>query len=146
MAYEKAVQSYRKTRVETADQIKLIIMCYEEAIQAVKQAKTSYEQGDFESKAKHLGKAQDIIHELLSSLNREKGGIIAFNLASLYNYTLNRLVQGDLGRDMSAFDEVTQLFAELLTGWQKIAADKKARACLPKSLDTATVAARGIAV
>jgi len=146
MAYERAVQSYRKTSVETADQIKLIIMCYEEAIQATKQAKTCYEQGNFENKAKHLAKAQDIIHELYSSLNSKKGGIIAVNLASLYNYALNRLVEGDVEKDMSAFDEVTFLLTELLTGWQKIAADKKAKAKLPKALGTVAVASRGMAV
>jgi flagellar protein FliS len=146
MAYERAVQSYRKTSVETADQLKLIIMCYEEAIQAIKQAKICYEQRDFEKKTKHLAKAQDIIHELLSSLNREKGGIIAVNLASLYGYTLNRLARGDLEQDMNAFDEVTLLLAELLTSWQEIASDKNAKAKLPKSIETAAVTSRGIAV
>ena len=146
MAYEQAVQSYRKTSIETADQIKLIIMCYEETIQAIKQTKICYEQGDLEGKVKYLVKAQDIIHELYSSLNMDQGGIIAVNLASLYNYTLNRLVQGDLEQDMSAFDEVAVLLTELLTGWQEIAADKKAKAELPQNSAKMSAISRGVAV
>ena len=146
MAYERAVHFYRKTSVETADQIKLIVMCYEETIQAISQAKIYFDQGEFESKSKYLVKAQSIIQELYSCLNKEKGGAIAANLASLYSYSLNRLVQGDVGKDMSAFDEVASLFTELLTGWQGIAADREAKAKLPKSLETRAVAPRGIAV
>jgi flagellar protein FliS len=146
MAYERAVQSYRKTRVETADQIQLIIMCYEETIQAIRQAKICYERWDFESKAKHLAKAQSIIHELYGCLNREKGGTIAANLATLYSYALNRLVTADLEKDMNGFDEVAALLADLLAGWQEIAADKKAKDRLSKSAEATAVASRGIAV
>ena len=146
MAYDRAVQSYRKTRVETADQIQLIVMCYEETIQAIRQARICYEELDFESKAKHLAKAQNIIHELYSCLNREKGGTIAANLATLYSYALNRLVTADLERDMNGFDEVAALLADLLVGWQDIATDKKAKDKLPKSVEITAVASRGIAV
>jgi flagellar protein FliS len=146
MAYERAVQSYRKTKVETADQIQLIVMCYEETVQAIRQAKISYEQWDFESKAKHLAKAQSIINELYSSLNREKGGTIAANLATIYSYALNRLVTADIEKDMNGFDEVAALLADLLVGWQEIATDKKAKDKLPKSVEATAAASRGIAV
>ena len=146
MPYERAVQSYRKTRVETADQLQLIVMCYEETIQAIRQGKICYEQGDFESKAKHLAKAQSIIHELYSSLNQEKGGTIAVNLASLYSYALSRLAQADLEKDINGFDEVAALLANLLAGWQEIAADKKAKDKLPNSVEATAAASRGIAV
>ena len=146
MAYERAVQSYRKTSVETANQIKLIVLCYEGAIQAINQAKISYEQGDFESKVNHLIKAQNIIQELYSSLNREKGGIIAVNLANLYSYTLNRLVQGDVEKDLGAFDEVMSLLTELLAAWQEISTDKSAKAEFPNNSEITPVAPRGISI
>lgn len=144
MGYEQAVQSYRKTSVETADQIKLIIMCYEQAIRSIRQARADFDQGEFESKARNLGKAQDVINELFSSLNRDKGGEIAVNLAGLYSYMVRRLIQGDMDKDLNAFDEVVRLLEELLAAWQEISTNGKTRAQLPNNYKSAAVCSRGI--
>jgi len=146
MGYEKAVNSYRKTSVETSDKLSLVIMCYEEAIHAIKQAKAEYQQARYASKAKHLTKAQDIIWELLSCLDREKGETVATNLASLYSYMLRRLMLGDRQRDLTAFDEVAGLLGELLESWKAIASDGKVKAQLPGAYANPPVLARGVAV
>jgi len=146
MGYEKAVNSYRKTSVETSDKLNLVIMCYEEAIHAIKQAKVEYKQANYPSKAKHLTKAQDIILELLSCLDREKGEAIAANLAGLYSYMLRRLMLGDRQRDLRAFDEVAGLLGELLESWKVIASDGKVKTQLPGTYASPPVLARGVAV
>ena len=115
------IQSYRKTNITTSDPMRLVIMCYEGAIDSLKLAKEKIKEKDYEKKGKAIKKTQDIIEELLCSINLEKGGAIASNLSSLYNYMLRRILHGDVNRDMSAIDEVIWMLNELLFAWQEVA-------------------------
>jgi flagellar protein FliS len=115
------IQSYRKTNITTSDPMRLVIMCYEGAIDSLKLAKEKIKEKDYEKKGKTIKKAQDIIEELLCSINLEKGGAIASNLSSLYNYMLRRILHGDVNRDMRAIDEVIWMLNELLFAWQEVA-------------------------
>lgn len=119
--YCNGVQSYRKTNIITSDPLRLIIMCYEGAIDSLKQAKQKIYEKDYEEKGKAIIKAQDIIEELICSLDFEKGEEIANNLESLYRYMLNRIVEGDLNKDVGAIDEVIGMLSELLFAWQEVA-------------------------
>jgi flagellar protein FliS len=118
--YSSGVQSYRKTNVMTADPKKLIMLCYEGAIDNLKIGKNRIIERDYEGKCRALTRAQDLIGELLSSLNFEKGGLIANGLDSLYNYMLRRIIHADFKNDVPAIDEVVQLLTELKAAWEEI--------------------------
>ena len=114
------IQSYRKTNVVTSDPGRLVVMCYEGAIDSLKLAKEKMREKNYEKKAKAIIKAQDIINELLCSLDLEKGGEIANNLSGLYNYMLRRILHGDVNRDMDAIEEVIGMLNELLSAWREL--------------------------
>jgi len=118
--YSNGIQSYRRTKVMTADPRKLVMLCYEGAIDNLKIGKQRIAEEDFEARSKALDKAQDIISELLCSLNSEKGGSIAKGLDSLYNYMLRRIMHADLKNDVRAIDEVIGMLTELKTAWEEI--------------------------
>ena len=122
--YSNGIRSYRKTNVLSADPEKLVLMCYEGAIDNLKIAKQKYNQKDYEGKGKALNKAMGIIDELLCSLDFEKGGLIARNLESLYNYMTRKIIQGDTGQDLGAFDEVIGILTELLSAWEEMFSKK----------------------
>ena len=119
--YCNGIQSYRKTDISTSDPVKLVIMCYEGAIDSLKLAKEKVKEKDYEKKTKAIIKAQEIIDELLCSLDLERGSTIASNLSGLYNYMLRRIVYGDVNRDMSAIDAVIGMLNELLSAWREVA-------------------------
>ena len=119
--YCNGIQSYRKTDVSTSDPVKLVIMCYEGAIDSLKLAKEKIKEKNYEKKAKAITKAKDVINELLCSLDFEKGGEIANNLRSLYGYMLKRILYADVNRDLGAIDEVIGMLNELLSAWQEVA-------------------------
>ena len=119
--YSNGIQSYRKTNVVTADPMRLVIMCYEGAVDNLKLAKQKIDEKDYEAKAKAIIKTREIIDELLCSLDFEKGGVIAKNLSSLYNYMTRRIIHGDVNQDMGAIDEVIGMLTELLSAWQEVA-------------------------
>ncbi len=118
--YSNGIQSYRKTNVVTADPMRLVIMCYEEAIDNLKLAKHKIDEREYEAKAKAINKVKEIIDELLCSLDIEKGGTIAKNLSSLYYYMMSRIMYGDINRDMGAIDEVIEILTELLSAWKEV--------------------------
>jgi len=118
--YSNGIQDYRKTSVLTADAKRLVLMCYEEAIGNLKIGKQKIVERDYEGKSKALIKTQDILNELLCSLDFEKGGAIAKNLDSLYNYTLRRIIHADLQKDLSAIDEVIGILNELKFAWEEV--------------------------
>jgi flagellar protein FliS len=119
--YCNGIQSYRKTDVSTSDPVKLVIMCYEGAIDSLKLAKEKIKEKDYEKKAKAIIKAKDFIGELLCSLDFEKGGEIANNLSSLYSYMLKRILHGDVNKDTGAINEVIGMLNELLSTWREVA-------------------------
>lgn len=125
MGYGRTLGQYRKTEVATAGKMDLVIMCYEKSIQYTKQAKEQYEAGAFENKAKFLQKALDTISELQFCLNFEKGGEIAKNLDAIYSYLTRRLIQGNIEKDYSAFDEAVRLLSELKEAWAGIFSKEK---------------------
>ena len=119
------IQRYRKTNVITADPKRLVLMCYEGAIDCLKLAKQNLTDNDYEGKGKNIAKARDILCELKASLNFEKGENIAKNLDSLYNYMLRRITEGDLMQDLKALEEVIQMLEELKSAWEEISHEQK---------------------
>lgn len=125
MGYGRTLGQYRKTEISTAGKMDLVVMCYDKSIQFIRQAKAEYEEGAFERKAGLLQKTLDIINELQSCLDFEKGGEIAKNLDAIYNYLTRRLIQGDIERDYAAFDEAAYLLSELKEAWYEINSRRK---------------------
>lgn len=118
--YTNGIQSYRKTNVVTADPKRLVLMCYEGVIENLKIVKQRIIDQDYEAKGSALGKAQDIIEELMCSLDFEKGGSIARSLDSLYNYMLRRLLHANLEKETGAIDEVIGMINTLKSAWEEV--------------------------
>lgn len=118
--HSNGINAYRQTDVTTADPLKLVLMCYEKAIGNLRIAREKHTAKEYEPKARALQKVQDILSLLMQSLDFEKGGAIADNLNSLYAYMLRRITEGDLQKDLQAFDEVIAMLEELESGWEEI--------------------------
>ena len=81
---------------------------------------TSGEKIDLTKQARHYAKAHTALYLLLSSLDPEKGGDIAENLARLYLYVQNQLVEG---RDRDGFKgdgNIVGIVTDLLEAWEQM--------------------------
>lgn len=121
MSYKRFSNKYQRTSLATAGKMDLVIACYEKAIQCLHIAKISYDTGEIEIKANNLQKALNIINELQGALDFDAGGEISKNLDSLYSYVTRRLIEGDLKRNLSVFDESINILSELNEAWKNIA-------------------------
>ena len=116
------LRAYRQTRVTTASQGQLIVMLYNEGLKQLKTAEREFGSSSPKLELVHnaIVKAQDIITELMVSLDFEKGGDIAQNLFHLYMYFNQRLVDVNLTKDLSNLHEVYKLMESLRDAWVAI--------------------------
>src|SRR5271156_4295731 len=109
---------YKQTAVKTANRGRIVIMLYEGAIQNVKKATIAVEKKDIKTKGMAIGKAHDIINELLNTLDFEVGGKIAQDLERLYNFMTEQLVKANLDSSKEPLQTVQKLLETLLEGWR----------------------------
>jgi flagellar protein FliS len=80
---------------------------------------------DVVAKGKAIGKAVRLINQLNATLDMERGGEIADNLRSLYEYMLNRLTVANLKNDPRLVAEVIELVRKIKSGWDQIVTDQR---------------------
>ena len=81
---------------------------------------TSDDKIDLSKQARHYAKAHTALHLLLSSLDSEKGGEISKNLAGLYLYVQQQLIEG---RDRDGFKgdrNIVGIVTDLLEAWEQM--------------------------
>jgi flagellar protein FliS len=120
MALNYAVNTYQKTAVETADPLRLIILCYDKAILDLGEAKEFHEKRQMEDAYRKIRHAQDIITELLVGLDYERGGDIARNLNRLYNFVLRQLIGINSREDTSIYPHLIKVLSNLKEAWEGI--------------------------
>ena len=114
------VDSYRKMQIETADPATLILMLYDRAIVLLDKGKNEIIEKQYEEKGHSLTKANEIIAELLGSLDMEKGGEIASSLSRLYNFVMREIIDADMNLNTNAIDNSRRIVSELRESWVRI--------------------------
>ena len=124
-ANARAMSAYRQvgvqSMVDSASPQQLIKMLFDGLLASINAARGAIERGDINEKVRHIGKAVRILQEgLLGALDREKGGELAGNLASLYEYCTTQLTLANARNDASMVDEVAGLVNTVAQGWNEI--------------------------
>jgi flagellar protein FliS len=116
-----AYQVYRQTQVNTASQGELILMLFDGAIRFANQAQELIAEGDLEGANGKLIRAQDIMTELMVSLDMDQGEI-AQNLYQLYDYIHDCLLRANIRKDVGLIEQAVRLLAELRDTWRQVVA------------------------
>jgi flagellar protein FliS len=128
MTARKNQDAYKDTEILTANQGKLIVMLYEGAIRFLKVAANNMNPRTYDVANTNIIRAQDIVTELMVSLNMEEGGEVAQNLLNLYAYMKKRLLEGNIQKDSAIIEEVQHLLENLRDAW-----DQASRGPAPKA-------------
>ena len=112
--------AYRKATVDTSDNVRLVSLLFDGAVNFLKVARGKMDQHDIAGKGIYLGKVTAIVGELNSSLNMEQGGEIAKNLRRLYDFVLDRLLKANLKNDTVALGEAERVLEILRSGWKEM--------------------------
>ena len=76
--------------------------------------------GRIEQIGKSLMKAEEIITELMVSLDFEQGGDIAKNLFALYTWFNRELMEANISQDIRRIITVRNMISELRNSWKEI--------------------------
>ena len=117
-------KQYSQVEIKTANKGKLIVLLYRGAVKYMRKAILQLEQKDMEGKGNSLIRAQDIVLELLYSLDEgmlDEGNELAQNLQRLYLYSYRRLVHANVHMDPEPIEEVIVLLTNLLEAWEQLA-------------------------
>ncbi len=111
--------------VQDATPHKLVMMLLNGALDRLASAKGHIQRKNFAEKSRFINSALGIIGGLRESLDRTKGGELANNLASLYEYMEDRLFEANLKNDAAPVDEVVKLLTDIREAWDTIPAEKR---------------------
>jgi flagellar protein FliS len=125
----------------TASPAKLVAMLYDKAIVSLREAIHAIETGDIQTRFNANKRAGDIIAHLATTLDIERGGDIAANLARLYNFMLSRLVFVDVRNDPEPAREVIALLEPLRESWNQLARGGRPAASEPAAASGVSVSA-----
>jgi flagellar protein FliS len=101
-------------------------MLYDRALAAIARSEwalKNVELGSIELAHQELTRAQDIVTELMLSLDHDKGGEISASLNAIYEFCLERLTHANVNKDAAALPFVTKSLTDLRTAWAHIAAE-----------------------
>jgi flagellar protein FliS len=120
------LNAYREVSVRTATQGKLIVMLYDEAVKQLDLAISLLSQKSKQLDKVHnaLIKTQDIITELMTGLDFDRGGEMARNLMSLYVFFNEKIRDGNMKKDIEPLKLVRSFVADLRSAWVQIANSK----------------------
>lgn len=101
-----ATQSYKQAQVNTIGRADITLMLYDGLLRFLDLAAEKMEQNKIQEKGNLISRALDIINELDSTLNMEKGGEVSKGLHSLYILTNKNLLMANLKNDISILKSV----------------------------------------
>lgn len=122
IGYEK----YKQQKILTAAPGELILMLYDGCIKQLKLSISYIDQKDYEKANNSLIKGQEIITELIKSLDLKYD--LSHELYNLYDFSLNELFIGNIKKDSQRIENVISIFENLKEVWQEIVAKNRVSA------------------
>lgn len=109
--------AYLESQVLSADPVELIRILYRGAVESVREAREHLANGEIAARSAAISKCIGILIELSASLNHSDGGGLSANLARLYDYMQQRLIQANLRQQDEPLAETLKLLQTLAEAW-----------------------------
>jgi flagellar protein FliS len=116
MSYEP-YRNHRNEAILAADPLELVVMLYSELKVSIGRARRCLRDGDVSGRASATSLALEILAELASSLDRQRGGEIAGKLSGLYEFLSARLQDGNLRQADEPYAEAECVVDTLHEAW-----------------------------
>lgn len=113
-------KAYKQQEILTAPPERIIGYLYQGLETYLLQAKAAIDREDVARCGETISRAQGIVWELLGALDMEQGREVSQNLARLYRFMINRLLDASLKKQHGPIDEVLRVLADLKDGWNEM--------------------------
>ncbi len=116
----KKYQQVTVSAAKEASPYQLVSMLFQELLGSIASAKGAIEQGKVASKGELISKALTIVSVLEGSIDFENGGEVSNNLAALYTFSSEKLLEANIKNDPSLLEEVITILLPIKAGWDAI--------------------------
>ena len=120
---QNAQNSYQVTQISTATKEQLLLITYDIGIRSCRMAEAALDPDgkaqDYDLANREILRAQEVIRELMVTLNTEKGGEMAQNLMKLYDYMHQQLVEANIKKEAKNVRAVLTMLEELKATWEE---------------------------
>jgi flagellar secretion chaperone FliS len=108
---------YARTQNETASKERLMVLLFEAALRHMRTAGPALAAKQYRDATTAIGKASNIVNELLGTLDRNKAPELCDHLASVYTFVADRLIKALTDRDPKWVKEAERAFEPIATGF-----------------------------
>jgi len=108
---------YRRQDVMTANAVDLIVMLYDALKKNIILGRRGIAKKDMQSAHNHLMKAQDIVSELIKSLDMNYE--IADELLAIYSFALRSLSDANIRKDPEPLEPIIDMVDDLRGAWKQ---------------------------
>lgn len=115
-----ASKQYVNNQFNTVDRGKLLLMMFDGALNFLAHAREGLEKNDRAQFARYISKSTAVIAELSNTLDFEKGGDIAKQLARLYDFMLYHLTQANMRKDAKMVEQVVHVLQPVADAFRQI--------------------------
>lgn len=115
---QKQYETYQQNAVLTASPGELTLMLYNGCIKFIHLAKRAIQEQDIEAKHLNITKSQNIISELIVTLNVDYE--ISHEMRRLYDYMNRRLIEANIKNNEEILNEVEGLVTEFRDTWKEV--------------------------
>ena len=119
-ATNNAQYTYQATRISTATKEQLLLITYDIGIKACRAAEIAMtaKTPDYDLANKEVIRTQEVIRELMVTLNKDRGGEMADKLMQLYEYMYQLLFDANMKKEPENIRTVRGMLEELKQTWE----------------------------
>jgi flagellar protein FliS len=111
-------QAYQNNAVNTASGGQLTLMLYNGCIKFINQAIRDIKEKDYEGKNTHIQKAQDIVQELMLTLDPKVE--ISKQILPLYEYAHHQLQEANIKNDIKYLEQALEFIISFRDTWKEV--------------------------
>lgn len=111
---------YRESAVRGASPVGLIVILYEEIIRSLRKAQKALKHGQIEQRTHELTHVIEVIGYLQSILDFDKGGAIALQLSTFYNFARTQVVDANAKSSDATIEALVTQFSAMRSQWQQV--------------------------
>ncbi len=113
-----AARRYVQSERETASPERLMILLFQAALRNVRSGAAALEEGRSSEAGRLLGKASDIVVELLATLDRSRSPELCDRLSEIYRFVTRRLGVAVLSRDARVAREAERVLQPVVEAFE----------------------------
>lgn len=113
-----AMDQYRQSHIMTASPEKLVLLALNGVLRFMKGALAAHGRQDWIAFTQQMNRSEDLLLELLSALDVERGGELAENLAAIYAFVIRQLLLANLKRDAHLVEQLIPVINNIKEAWE----------------------------